>query len=92
MPTYRCLHYEPLPEVEPGMTNFDHTIDDGMVEAIADGEHMAEYAGWDFHAYVYLVGAVYVADVHRYHAHVGFVTADSPQELMHEVSHEYGAA
>lgn len=88
---WRCLHDDPLPEVELGMSNFDHEVPDGLAEAIADGQHQADYAGWEFHAIAYLgAEGVYVADVHRYHAHVDFITAPSLPELMMAVSDEWG--
>lgn len=88
---WRCLNVYPLPEIEPGMSNFDHRIEAGLAEGIADGQHMADYAGWDFHALVYLGNeGIYVADVHVYGTHRGFVTADTLEGLMAEVSDEYG--
>ncbi len=91
MMAWRCLHNDPLPRVAPAMSNFDHLVEPGLAEAIGDGEHMADYAGWEFHANVYLGGeGVYVADVHRYHVHVDFITAPSPEELMIEVSEKWG--
>lgn len=88
---FLCLHKEKLAKVEPSMTNFDHTIDDGMAEAIADGKHMGDYAGWDFHAYVYVPNeGTYVADVHVYRAHMDFVEAPTLEELMENVSNRFG--
>lgn len=88
---WRCLHEDPLPEVEPDMSNFDHKVEPGAAEAIADGKHMANYAGWNFHAYAYLgAEGVYVADVHVFHTHRSFETADSLEELMTVVSDRYG--
>lgn len=91
--TWRCLHEDPMPLSEPGLSNFDHEMQPGAAEAIADGEHMADYAGWDFHAFVY-VGAegMYVADVHVRHVHSGFATAPTLAELMVEVSDRWGWA
>lgn len=88
---WRCLHRDPLPEVDSGMSNFDHEVQDGTSEAIADGQHMTSYPGYDFHAYVYLgAEGVYVADVHRYRVHEEFVTAATLEDLMEEVSDRWG--
>jgi hypothetical protein len=88
---WRCLHKNPLPEVESSMSNFDHEVEEGTAEAIADGEHMANYSGWDFHAYVYLgAEGVYVADVHRYHSHRAFIEAPTLEELMADTSAKFG--
>ena len=84
---YRCLHQEPLPEIEGAMTNFDYSIDREM-EGL-DAEHMADYAGWEFHALVYRPGP-FVADVHRYHQHVDFIEAETPRELMEAVCDVWG--
>lgn len=88
--TYRCLHEDPLPESDASMSNFDHVVEDRLADELADGEHMAGYAGWNFHAYVYRPGDVYVADVHRFHAHVTFIAAATLEDLMADVSDEYG--
>lgn len=91
MTDWRCLHNDPLPEVDPDMSNFDHVVEDGLAEAIADGQHMGNYPGWNFHAYVYLgAEGVYVADVHCYHVHAGFVTGEDLHALMDAVSDKYG--
>lgn len=91
--TYRCLHESPLPLVEPCMTNFDHSIDAGLSDALADGLSMGDYAGWNFHAYVYSPRfGVFVADVHVFHQHDGLFEAASLQDLMDGVSDHWGAA
>ena len=90
--TYRCLHDSPLPEVEGSMSNFDHSIDEGLPEELAGGTTMADYAGWNFHAYVYQPSAgIFVADVHVYGSHSGLFRAESLRELMDGVSDEWGA-
>jgi hypothetical protein len=33
--TWRCLHENPLPEVEPTMSNFDHGVSAGLAGGIA---------------------------------------------------------
>ena len=73
------------------MSNFDHVVPDGLAEALADGQHMTDYSGWNFHALVYLVAeGVYVADVHVYGDHDGFAEATSLENLMNVVCEEWG--
>lgn len=86
----RCLHEDPLPEVSQGMTNYDHSVDEGMADALADGKHMGNYAGWNFHALVYKVEGEFIADVHVWGTHRAWLGAKSLDALMEVVSHEYG--
>lgn len=87
----RCLDLNPLPMIDPAMTNFDHTVDADLAEGLAGGETMADYAGWNFHGLVYSPEpGVFVADIHRYGVHVDFVEASTPEDLMEAVSDRWG--
>lgn len=78
-------------ECDEGMSNFDHSIDDGLAEALADGTKYAIHSAWNFNGLVYVEDGGYVEEVWQYHHIVGYVRADTLPELMAEVNAEYGA-
>jgi hypothetical protein len=87
---YRCLHDNPLLETEGVLSNFDHEFDASLATELEGGETMADYAGWNFHAYVYMPADLYVADVHCYGSHRDFITGTTLGELMENVSERFG--
>lgn len=88
---FRCLHKEPLPIAEGELTNFDHTIDESVPRELATADKMAAYSGYNFHGYVYLAQeGLYVADIHCFKSHAGFVEANSLPEIMSKVCEEFG--
>lgn len=88
---YRCLHKEPLPQTKGEITNFDNSFDKEVIEELSTADKMANYYGWNFHGYVYLAQeGLYVADIHCYKSHAGFIEAHSIPEIITKVSEEYG--
>jgi|SRR5215472_2942714 len=79
------------PESEHGMSNFDHSIDDGLEADLRAGMR-AGHAAWEFHGTVWYdaeSGLFYEA-VRRYHALVAVIGRPGLRELMHAVNDEWG--
>ncbi len=73
------------------MTNFDHTIDDGLAEALMDDPTaFANYCGWNFCAYVWANGANFVCEIWSYGSPEEIIQAGSLEEIMEAVSESYG--
>ncbi len=74
------------------MTNCDHTIDDGLAEALMTkpGEVYGKYPGWDFYAHVYYLDDKFHAEIMVYHCVKGIVSSESLEGLMESVSNIYG--
>jgi hypothetical protein len=75
-----------------GMSNFDHSIDDGFEDDLRGGQVVGEYAGWEFNAQVWFDqdSEEFVCEVWRYGAAVEVVRASSLQEIMSQVSDRWG--
>lgn len=77
------------------MSNFDHTIDSGMEQALKDkpntvyGFHSAR----NFNGEVFFdrVSNKFVEHVYMFHNHIDTVEANSLQELMNEVNSRHGS-
>lgn len=84
----------PLPagwtEIDLGMSNFDHTIDDGFEEALRAGGVFGRHAAWDFNGKVWFSGGVFVEEVWRYRMPVATVVAPTLAELMAAVNNKWG--
>lgn len=88
---YKCLHQDPLPETKGELSNFDHSVDEGVSEELSTADKMANYSGWNFHGYVYLAQeGLYVADIHCYKTHASFVEAETLPEIISKVSKRFG--
>jgi hypothetical protein len=74
------------------MTNYDHEIEDGMLEALTEnqGKVYGNHCGYNFCGYVYYHDGKFHEEVMRYGIHVGTMSADSLDELMTVVNNEYG--
>ena len=74
------------------MSNFDREIDEEVAAQLCEkpGLVMAGYPGWDFYARVFYLDTKYHAEVWRYRTPVDTISADTLQEIMHDVSEEYG--
>ncbi len=83
---------EGLIEIEEGMSNCDHTIDDGCAEKLKSGKYCCGYAGWDFHGMVWWDGELFQCRVKRYRVHVATIGEPTLGELMESVSDEFGYA
>lgn len=77
-------------EIELGMTNFDHSIDDGLETALKAGKVYGSHAGREFYGAVYWREGEFHEDVRRYGAFVGSFSAPTLKELMATVNDEWG--
>lgn len=74
------------------MSNFDCRVDDKVKERLMNNKEIGDYAGWNFHATVWYDPAqkLWFGKVMQYRCHVDTITAATPEELMTEISNEYG--
>lgn len=75
---------------ETVMSNSDHTIENDVVEKLKTGKFYSQYAGWNFCGYVYWNKDKWSCEVWTYHSHVKTIHGNTLQEIMDEVSEEYG--
>lgn len=80
-----------LTEIELGMTNFDHSIDDGFEDALRAGGVFGRHAAWNFNGKVWFADGRFHEEVWQYHSPVGVRSADTLRELMETVNDEFGA-
>ena len=81
---------EEAEQLELGMSNCDHSIDDGLAEALRVDNVYAQYSGWDFCGYVWAEGDHFICQVWRHHSPLEEITEDTLQEIMETVSDKYG--
>jgi hypothetical protein len=79
-------------EIELGMSNFDHTIDEGFAEKLKSGKYFGRHAAWDFNGLVYWLKGKFHTDVWVYGSYQESFSADSLEELMELANEEYGSA
>lgn len=81
-------------EIEQSMSNFDHSIDDGMAEALQAAPRLAigRHSAWNFHALVWFEAGQFHSEVWCYRSPVSRHKADTLQELMKIHNAQYGAA
>ena len=82
---------EAMPRIDLCMSNCDHSIDDGLDEALrADPTVCAHYAGWNFSGSVWFKDGKFHCEVMCYHQVQETITADTLEDIMQEVSDQYG--
>lgn len=72
------------------MSNFDHEVDSDVRTKVRDEGFMANYPAMAFHATVWFEEGQFYAHVMRFHVYQGTWVADTPEELMEELSALYG--
>ena len=79
-------------EIELEMSNFDHTIDNGLAELLKEneGKVYAQYAGWNFCGYVWFENDKFVCQVWCYKSPQEEIIADTLEEIMDMVSEKWG--
>jgi len=75
--------------IELGMSNCDHSIDEGLEEALQEGS-LCQYSGWNFCGYVWFEDGRYICQVWCHKSPREEILADTLKELMEDVSSEYG--
>jgi len=80
--------------IEPKMSNFDGSIDDGLEEALKEPGTYSEHAAWDHHGKVWWDAeeGVFKEEVWQYKVPVAVLSAPTLQELRETVNEEYGWA
>jgi hypothetical protein len=86
------VNFNEAEEIDLGMSNFDHSIDDGFEEALKEKPKAVygRHSGWNFNGLVYFEGGMFFEQVWRYGAPVATISAPSLLELMEIVNSEYG--
>lgn len=80
-----------MKEINLGMTNFDHTIDDGFAAALQaePGEVFGRHADRDFNGEVWYADGQFHEEVWVHHVPLQTISADTLQELMAAVNAIY---
>jgi hypothetical protein len=81
-----------LTEIDAHMSNFDHSIDDGMEQRLREGGTCSEHSGWDFHGDVWFADDQFHEEVFTYHVYRETFSAPTLGELMELVDDQYGHA
>lgn len=71
------------------MSNFDHSIDDGMEQDLRNGMR-GSHEAWNFYANVWFEDGRFFSQVNRYGGHVDTIAADSLEDLMEKTNEQYG--
>lgn len=72
------------------MTNLDHTIEKNVAEAIKGKEYYAQYSGWDFCGNVWWQNDKWLCEVWVYKSWKETFVCDTLEDIMKQVSSEYG--
>jgi hypothetical protein len=81
-----------MDEIDYAMSNFDHSIDAGMADALKaqPGEVHGRHAAWNFNSLVYYLNGKFHAEVYQYRSFTDHIVADTLEELMQESNEKYG--
>ena len=90
MKTNRRIPDNYTEHAEAIMSNLDHSIEEDIAEEIKGKELYAQYSGWHFCGYVWWQDDKWCCEVWRYNSHVATFESDTLEEIMQEVSMEYG--
>ena len=77
-------------EISLGMSNFDHTIDDGFEKALRENKVFGRHSGYEFNGMVWYNDKRFHEEVWRYCAYVETISADTLEELMEKVNDKWG--
>lgn len=80
-------------EIELGMSNCDHSIDEGFAEAlrVAPRKAVGRHAGWNFNALVWFEHGQFHSEVWVHRSPRSRHQADTLKELMRIHNAEYGS-
>lgn len=73
-----------------GMSNFDHTVDEGFEDALKAGKVFGRHSGWHFNGEVWWDGTEFRERVWVHRMAMKTVAAASLKELMVLVNDEFG--
>ena len=79
-------------ELDIGMSNYGHEIDEGLAEALRaePGKVYAQHAAWNFCGYTYYADGEYRTQVWVHGAPRGTISAPTLEALMRATNDEYG--
>jgi hypothetical protein len=82
-----------MKEIDLGMSNFDHEIDEGFAEALKalPGKVFGRHAGWEFNGRCWFADGKFHEEVWRYGSLRALVSADTLPELMSAVNADWGS-
>ena len=80
-----------LEHIQLGMSNFDHTIDNGFEDALRCGQWGQHFA-LEFNGEVWFADDQFHEDVWRSHMYRETISATSLKELMDSVNNKWGYA
>lgn len=72
------------------MSNFDHSIDDGLSERLQEEKCFARHSGWEFNGLVWFEDNQFHEEVWRYRVYQETINANTLPELMKMVNDKYG--
>ncbi len=79
----------PNKEIRLGMTNYDHSIDEGFEVAIKKEACFGRHRGWDFNGRVWWDDCFH-EEVWVYGEPIEIISAETLEELMKQVNDKYG--
>lgn len=77
-------------EISLGMSNYEHSIDDGLDEALRETGVYSRHAGWNFNGLVWFEGGQFKEEVWQYHEPQEILSAHSLRDLMEVVNDKWG--
>lgn len=86
------MDFNKMRELDIGMSNFDHRIDDGLAEALRaePGKVCAHHSAWDFCGYTYYVDGEFHTQVWVYGTPRETISAATLEDLMKATNDKYG--
>lgn len=72
------------------MSNFDQIIDRDVEKLLKSSDYYTAYPAWNFYGEVWYDGENFHCQVEQYHAHMDTIIATTLEEIMEEVSDQYG--
>ncbi len=73
------------------MTNFDHTIDQEVMEAIKGKPFYAGYTSWNFFGSVWYQDDKWYCQINQYGRHIETLIEDTLEEIMEKACERYGS-
>jgi len=75
---------------EEVMSNVDNKINEAVAGKIKGKSYFAQYSGYNFCGYVWWQAGQWHCEVWQYNSHIKTVSADTLEDIMIEVSDEFG--
>lgn len=72
-------------------SNFDHIVDQSIVERMKTEKIVADYPAWNFHGSVWFKDGKFHCAVMQYHELSEIISADTFDEVKEEVCEKFGS-